>query len=94
MFQVAQQVAAALRRSGIRCDGTNLFLSDGSAAGQDVPRPPARAARFAGDGIKLRFGQGTDIYPERAELERIAEQIKQDYREVGARMKRAIAQRL
>jgi len=33
--------------------------------------------RFAGDGFKLRFGQGQDSYPERAELERIAKQIKQ-----------------
>jgi histidine triad (HIT) family protein len=78
MFQVAQQLAAALRRSGIRCDGTNLLLSDGSAAGQDVFHVHLHVLpRFAGDGIKLRFGQGHDIYPERAELERIAEQIKQ-----------------
>ena len=78
MFQVAQQLAAALRRSGIRCEGVNLFLSDGSAAGQDVFHTHLHVLpRFVGDGIKLRFGQGTDIYPERAELDRIAEQIKQ-----------------
>ena len=78
MFQVAQQLAAALRRSGIRCEGVNLFLSDGSAAGQDVFHAHLHVLpRFAGDGIKLRFGHGTDIYLERAELDRIAEQIKQ-----------------
>ena len=58
--------------------GLNLFLSDGSAAGQDVFHTHLHVLpRFAGDGIKLRFGQGHDIYPERAELDRIAEQIKQ-----------------
>jgi len=78
MFQVAQQLAAALRRSGIHCEGVNLFLSDGSAAGQDVFHTHLHVLpRFAGDGIKLRFGQGTDIYPERTKLDRIAEQIKQ-----------------
>jgi histidine triad (HIT) family protein len=78
MFQVAQQLAAALRRSGLRCEGNNLFLSDGSAAGQDTFHVHLHVMpRFAGDGIKLRFGHGHDIYPERVELDRIAEQIKQ-----------------
>jgi histidine triad (HIT) family protein len=78
MFQVAQQLAATLRRSGIHCEGVNLFLSDGATAGQDVFHTHLHVLpRFAGDGIKLRFGQGTDIYPERTELDRIAERIKQ-----------------
>jgi histidine triad (HIT) family protein len=78
MFQVAQQLVTALRRSGLHCDGVNLFLSDGSAAGQDVFHAHLHVLpRFAGDGIRLRFGQGQNSYPERAELERIAERIKQ-----------------
>ena len=78
MFQVAQQLAAALRRSGLRCDGVNLFLSDGSAAGQDVFHTHLHVMpRFVGDGITLRLGQGHDIYPKRVELDRIAEQIMQ-----------------
>jgi histidine triad (HIT) family protein len=78
MFQVAQQLAAALRRSGLRCEGNNVFLSDGSAAGQDAFHVHLHVMpRFAGDGIKLHFGRGHAIYPERAELDRIAAQIKQ-----------------
>jgi histidine triad (HIT) family protein len=78
MFHVAQALAAALRRSGLRCEGVNLFLSDGSAAGQDVFHAHLHVMpRFAGDGIKLRFGRASAIYPERAELDRIAAQIKQ-----------------
>ena len=78
MFQVAQRLAAALRRSGLRCDGNNLFLSDGSAAGQDVFHTHLHILpRFAGDGIKLRFGAALAIYPGRQELDRIAAQIKQ-----------------
>ncbi|GAA3739102.1 HIT family protein [Salinactinospora qingdaonensis] len=33
---VAHRVARGLRRSGLRCDGVNILLSDGSAAFQDV----------------------------------------------------------
>lgn len=36
MFMVAQRLAAAVRSSGLRCDGVNLFLADGKAAGQEV----------------------------------------------------------
>src|SRR3712207_346170 len=36
MMAVARRVAAALRRSGLRCDGVNLFYADGEAAFQEV----------------------------------------------------------
>lgn len=36
LFTVAQSLAAALRASGLPCEGINLFLADGEAAGQDV----------------------------------------------------------
>src|SRR5262249_22114849 len=36
LMRVAHRVAAALRGSGIRCEGVNLLLADGEAAGQDV----------------------------------------------------------
>src|SRR5215207_166547 len=34
LMQVAQRLAAALRASGLRCEGVNLFLADGKAATQ------------------------------------------------------------
>src|SRR5581483_6840573 len=36
MFVIARRLAAAIRRSGLRCEGVNLFLADGLAAGQEV----------------------------------------------------------
>ena len=36
MFAMAQRVAAAIRASDIPCDGINLILADGVAAGQEV----------------------------------------------------------
>jgi hypothetical protein len=36
MFAVAQRLAAALRKTDLRCEGINLFLADGEAAFQEV----------------------------------------------------------
>ena len=36
IFGVAHRLAVSLRQSGLRCDGINLFLADGAAAGQEV----------------------------------------------------------
>lgn len=36
MFIVGRRMARALRQSGLRCEGVNLLLADGAAAGQDV----------------------------------------------------------
>jgi diadenosine tetraphosphate (Ap4A) HIT family hydrolase len=38
MFRVAQRLATALRRSGVKCEGVNFFLADGEAAGRGNPR--------------------------------------------------------
>jgi histidine triad (HIT) family protein len=56
MLWVAQQVDAALRVSGLRCEAINLFLADGRAAGQEVMHVHLHVIpRFRGDGHHLRF---------------------------------------
>jgi histidine triad (HIT) family protein len=48
------RVAAALRTRGVRCQGVNLFLADGEAAGQEIFHAHLHVfPRFASDG----FGQ-------------------------------------
>ena len=37
LFQIAGRLAAALRNSGIRCEGINVWLADGKAAFQEIP---------------------------------------------------------
>ena len=77
IFQVAQQTAAALRASGLRCEGVNLFLADGEAAGQDVFHVHLHVfPRFSGDGFGLRFGPNYAQRPPRSELEELAERIR------------------
>jgi len=77
MFRVAQQIAAALRKSGVRCEGVNLFVADGEAAGQDVFHVHLHVIpRYVGDGFGFRFGLAYGARPPRAELDRLAEQIR------------------
>ena len=72
---VAMRLARALRRSGLRCDGVNLFLADGEAAGQEVFHVHLHLIpRFAGDGFRLEADSATE--PSRAELDATAERIR------------------
>jgi histidine triad (HIT) family protein len=78
LFIIAKRIAAALRSSGIRCEGVNLFLADGEAAGQEVFHVHLHVfPRHKGDGFGLKFPPGYSNKPERSELDAIAQQIKQ-----------------
>ena len=77
MFRVAQRVAQAMRASGIRCEGVNFFLADGSAAGQDVFHVHLHVIpRFRSDGFGFRFGPEYGMRPPRAELDTQAAQLR------------------
>ncbi len=76
MFRVGQRLAAALRRSGVRCEAVNLFLADGEAAGQEVWHVHLHVIpRYRGDGFGLRFGPGYGARPPRPELDEVARWI-------------------
>jgi histidine triad (HIT) family protein len=77
MFRLAQRLAKALRQSGIRCEGINLFLADGEAAMQEVFHVHLHVIpRFAGDGFGLKFGPDYGDKPDRPMLDEIAQKIK------------------
>jgi histidine triad (HIT) family protein len=64
MFAVARQVAAALRRGPLRCDGINLFYADGAAAFQEVFHSHLHVfPRHAGDGFRIdaRWGSNPSV---------------------------------
>lgn len=74
LFRVAQQVAQAIRRSGVRCEGINLFLADGEAAFQEVFHAHLHVVpRFRGDSFKI--DADWSIQPCRTELDELAAQI-------------------
>ena len=77
LFRVAQLAAAALRRSGLRCDGVNLLLADGAAAGQDVFHVHLHVfPRFEGDGFGLRLPPDYKVRP-RSELNAAASAVRE-----------------
>jgi histidine triad (HIT) family protein len=78
LFVVAQRLATALRQSGARCEGVNLFLADGEVAGQEVFHMHLHVIpRFHGDGISLAaFGRLPATLPSRDELDATAAAIR------------------
>ena len=81
IFRVAQRLAAALRRSGVNCEGVNFFLADGAAAMQEVFHVHLHVfPRYVGDGFGLKFPPTYAQKPARKELDAVAEKIKRALR--------------
>lgn len=78
LFVVGQRLAEALRSSGLRCEGVNLFLADGEAAGQEVFHVHLHVIpRFQGDGFGFKFGPNYPAHPARSELDQNALRIRE-----------------
>jgi histidine triad (HIT) family protein len=74
MLLLAQRLAAALRRTGLRCEGVNLLLADGEAAGQEVFHVHLHVLpRYRGDPFRLRPGQRR---ASRAQLDDVAARVR------------------
>ena len=74
MFRVAQRLAAALRASGLPCEGVNLFLADGEAAFQEVFHVHLHVfPRTDGDGFRLEANW--QVRP-RTELDEAAQRVR------------------
>lgn len=81
IFCVAKRLSTALRGSGIKCDGVNLFLADGEAAGQEVFHVHLHVfPRYEGDGFGFKFPPGYSQKPDRAKLEADAGRIREALR--------------
>jgi len=77
MFKVTMRVAEGLRRSGVNCEGVNLFLADGEAAFQEIFHVHLHVIpRFKGDGFGLKFGPNYGFRPKRKELDETADRIR------------------
>ncbi len=78
MFTVARAVASGLRRSGLECEGINLFVADGETAMQEVLHCHIHVIpRYSGDGFRLRFGAHYHfVRPARWELDAAAERVR------------------
>ena len=76
IFKVGQSVAAAIRKSNLHCEGINLFLADGVAAGQTVFHVHLHIfPRYKNDGFKWSLPDRYYSPPERSELAAAREEI-------------------
>ena len=78
LFLAARRITAALYASGLPCEGVNLFLADGKAAGQDVFHVHLHIIpRFSQDGVAPCFLEHYDDEDaSREELDQIARKIR------------------
>jgi histidine triad (HIT) family protein len=75
MLAVARQVADALRRAPMRCEGVNFFYADGEAAFQEVRHSHLHVfPRYPDDGFTIDARWGSS--PSRAQLDAHAEAIR------------------
>jgi diadenosine tetraphosphate (Ap4A) HIT family hydrolase len=78
VFRIGHLLARALRRSGLPCEGVNMFLADGAAAFQEVFHVHLHVIpRTVGDGfvINARWRR-----QDRGELDAAAAQVRQGVR--------------
>ncbi|NOR89496.1 MAG: HIT domain-containing protein [Anaerolineales bacterium] len=84
MFIVGRRMARALRRSGLRCEGVNLLLADGAAAGQDVFHSHLHVIpRFQGNPGSVRMQADFSTVASRQELDAQAEAIRSSLDSTG-----------
>jgi histidine triad (HIT) family protein len=77
LFRVGMKLTGALRHSGVRCEGVDLFLADGEAAGQEIMHVHLHLVpRYRGDGFGFRFGPGYYSRPARGELDELSARIR------------------
>ena len=77
MISAARRLAAALRRSGLPCEGVNLLLADGVAAGQTVFHCHLHVIpRTSKDGFGFRRPLGIGRDASRLARESVAERVR------------------
>lgn len=77
LFKVTQKLSSAVRKSGVKCEGIDLFLADGEAAGQEVFHLHIHILpRYKRDGFGLKFGRDYEKLPERSDLDKVASDIE------------------
>ncbi|HEV2803045.1 MAG TPA: HIT family protein [Pyrinomonadaceae bacterium] len=78
LFKIALRMQQAIRSSGVRCEGINLFLADGKAAFQSVFHLHLHVfPRFKGDLFKINADWS--VRPPRDELDDAAGKIRAAY---------------
>jgi diadenosine tetraphosphate (Ap4A) HIT family hydrolase len=74
LFKITKRMADAVRKSGLRCEGINLFLADGEPQ-QKIPYLHMHVIpRFHGDNLRIPADHGSR--PSREKLDKTADKIR------------------
>jgi histidine triad (HIT) family protein len=77
VIKVGKKVGHALRTSGLPCEGVNFWLSDGAAAGQEVPHAHLHVVpRYQGDGFHIASSAKKRVMQTPEELQTVQEKLK------------------
>ncbi len=78
VFNIAQKINRALRKTEIKCEAVNYLLADGETAGQEIFHTHLHVIpRYQDDGFGLRFSKKyLSEKPDRSELDNTADLIK------------------
>jgi len=77
LLPAAQKIATALQKSGLPCEGINLFMANNAVAGQSVFHAHLHVVpRVQGDGFGLRFPPGYGQTASNATLQELAQRIR------------------
>ncbi|RPI15566.1 MAG: HIT family protein [Ignavibacteriae bacterium] len=81
VMQIAKQMAEAIRKSKYKCEGINLFLADGKAAGQEVFHFHLHVyPRFEGDGWGFKWDESKNLIKKKIrDLDEVVEEIKRNF---------------
>ena len=83
LMQVGLIIDKALRKSELQCEGVNLVLADGRAAGQDVDHVHLHVLpRFEQDGVELRLDPSLRGQPHRDQLDEDARKIREAMKKI------------
>ncbi len=78
IFKIGKRLGSGLRKTDLNCEGLNLHMADGSAAGQVVFHTHLHVIpRFGGDGLGFLIHGHGHTNPSREDLDETAEKIKQ-----------------
>ncbi len=77
-MKIAQEMNAALRTSDLPCEGVNLFVADGEAAGQEIFHFHLHVyPRYKGDGFGFRYDRARHFRQlDRTRMDEIAIKLK------------------
>jgi histidine triad (HIT) family protein len=78
IMMIAHRLASAIKRSKYNCEGINLFVADGEAAGQEVFHFHLHIyPRYKGDGFGFKYDKTRHfVLMKRAEMDEIAGEIR------------------